>query len=268
MNTRLSLRATLRNLAVIDVSYAYGPRQAVHACSFTIASGACVGLIGPNGAGKTTLLKLMAGLLRPTSGVVTFNGLPLADMTARDRARHIAFVPQLTYDLFPMRVRDLVALGRAPHQSGLGWESARDSKAIDEAMDLMQCAPWAARYLHTLSSGERQRVLIARALAQQPQLLLLDEPIAHLDPAFQLGVLQCLRHVQRATGMTIGLTLHDMNLARSYCSTIGILKTGHLIQWGPTADTATPEHLSRAFDTPIEWTPALTPTQPFPRGDA
>lgn len=260
MTTRLSLR-------VLHVSYAYGPCHAVQACSFTMASGACVGIIGPNGAGKTTLLKLMAGLLRPTSGVVTFNGRPLADMTARDRARHIAFVPQFTPDLFPMRVRDLVALGRAPHQSGLGWESARDRVAIDEAMNLMHCAPWAARYLHTLSSGERQRVLIARALAQQPQLLLLDEPIAHLDPAFQLGVLNCLRHVQRTTGMTIGITLHDMNLARNYCSTIGILKAGQLTQWGPTADTATPEHLSRAFDTPIAWTPALTPTQPFPRGD-
>lgn len=243
-----------------DVSYAYGPHSAVRACSLDVERGQYFGWLGPNGAGKTTLLKLMAGLLRPGQGTVHFNDRPVANMAGQQRARQIAFVPQLTQDLFPIRVRDVVALGRVPHQSGLGWESVTDSKAIDNAMDLLHCAPWANRYLHTLSSGERQRVLIARALAQQPQLLLLDEPIAHLDPAVQVHVLEDLRIIQQETGMTIGVTLHDINLARRYCDTLGLLKQGRIIAWGPALEIATPWHLTTAFATPMEWGTTLVAT--------
>ncbi len=245
-------------LAMQQVRFRYGSRDAIRSCSLAIPSHTFFGLLGPNGAGKTTLLKLMAGLLAPQEGTITLHNHPLRALSARERTRQIAFVPQVTTELYPMRVREVIALGRTPYHTGLSWQTSADHAAIGAAMRLMQCTQWADRYLHTLSSGERQRVLIARALAQQPTLLLLDEPIAHLDPAVQLDVLHALRHVHATCGTTIGITIHDISLAMRHCDMLGLLSHGTVDRWGATAMVATPEHLSAAFQTPIEWTQTLT----------
>ncbi len=246
-------------LSLRDVSFAYRNTPAIRACTLDIPSNTLFGILGPNGAGKTTLLKLMAGLFSPTQGTVTWHGQPLQTIAPRTRAQQITFVPQITQDLYPLRVRDLIALGRTPYQSGLGWETATDRAAIDHALELMHCTSFADRYLHTLSSGERQRALIARALAQQPQLLLLDEPIAHLDPAAQHEVMTLLHTLHQQHSMTIGVVLHDVHLAQQYCGMLGLLSHGRLLQWGPTSAIATAEHLSETFGIPMEWKTMLIP---------
>ena len=172
-------------------------------------------IVGPNGAGKSTLLRSLAGLLRPSRGTITLDEIPILDLAPRDRARRLAYLPQTTPLIHDMTVRGLVALGRAPHLSRIGAPSAEDHRAVDAAVDRVGLGGLARRRVFTLSGGEYQRVMIARMLASDARVLLLDEPTSSLDVGHALDVLELLKDLSRSD-RTVITVLHDLNLARRY----------------------------------------------------
>lgn len=221
-------------LAVTDLARA--PHLAP--LSFNVAAGELIGLIGPNGAGKTTLLRALAGLTRG-AGQVRLGGLVLTELHPNARARRLAWLPADRGAVWPMRGRDIVALGQLP----LG---ARDEAAIDAALAAVDASAFADRDLQSLSTGERARVLLARALVAQPQLLLLDEPVANLDPEHRLGVLDALR-ATTVQGAAVIVALHDLDLAAARCDRLLLLNHGNLVADGPPEQVLTAERLAQVF---------------------
>jgi len=191
-----------------------------------------VALIGPNGSGKSTLLRVLAGLLTPSAGSAAFNGADLRSWLPRERARHIAYVPQDTAIPFEFTVREIVAMGRAPYLPPWGFETASDLTAIDEAIALMDLEPLVDRSILDVSGGERQRAIIARALAQQPSVLLLDEPGAHLDLRYQVMLHRLLARLNRENGLTIMIVSHDLNAVAASQRVI-VLLNGRVAVTGP-----------------------------------
>jgi ABC-type cobalamin/Fe3+-siderophores transport system ATPase subunit len=215
--------------------------------SITLGAGEMVGLVGPNGAGKTSLLKLLGGLRRPTSGDINLMGKPLASYNARDVARQIASVPQSTSAEFAFTVREVVLMGRSPHLGRFEIERVVDHEIANQAMRRMDVQVLAERFLPTLSGGERQRVFTARALAQQPRILLLDEPTANLDVGHQLDLLDLVRGLTRNEGLGVIAAVHDLDLAVQYCDRLILLHKGERLAEGAPEAVLTPESLSAAF---------------------
>jgi iron complex transport system ATP-binding protein len=214
--------------------------------TFEIERGEFIGVVGPNGAGKTTLLRLLSGILTPTRGEIMLDGLSLRSISARERARRIAVVPQFEDVVFPFTVRSMVLLGRAPHLGGLGYERETDFAAADRAMRLADVTDIAERRVTDLSGGELHRVLIARALAQDTPLLLLDEPNAHLDIRHQVALFDLLLRLH-ADSRTIFCITHDLNLAAMYCSRILLLSEYTIVADGSPVDVLTPVMILRHF---------------------
>ena len=228
------------------------------------APGQVTGILGPNGAGKTSLIRLLAGIVTPDSGQVFFNyaGVPadlhrksmgrddaaiaLDSVSARERARRVAVVEQDATTDLPLSVRDAVLLGRIPHRSLLAGDSARDIAIADAALARTGAAHLAARDFTTLSGGERQRVHLARALAQQPAILLADEPTNHLDIAAQLNTLELFRELA-ASGVTVITALHDLNLAVANCDSVVLLQAGQVVAAGAPANVCVPEVLDPVY---------------------
>jgi iron complex transport system ATP-binding protein len=219
-------------LAVEGLTVRYGARIALRPTSFTLQPGELVALIGPNGAGKSSLLKALAGL-HAHGGSVAWNGSALAALGARQRARTIAYLPQTPALHWPMRVRDLVALGRLPHRAYGTSPSEADRAAIAWGMQETETAAFAERAADRLSAGERARVLLARALAVRAPVLLVDEPIAMLDPYHQLQIMTVLRgYTASADGAAPGLViavLHDLALAARFCSRVLLIDEGTVV---------------------------------------
>jgi iron complex transport system ATP-binding protein len=208
------------------------------ATAFELAPGAVVGLIGPNGAGKTTLLRALAGLTAGP-GEVRLGGQPLTALPAVVRARRLGYLPAEREAGWPMRARDVVALGRMPFGGG-------DAGEVDRALALADAAGFAERRIDRLSTGERARVLLARALAGRPDWLLLDEPTANLDAHHQLAILDVLRG-EAARGAGVLLTLHDLALAERWCDRLLLMDAGKLVADGAPAAVLTPERLRDVF---------------------
>ena len=204
-------------------------------------------IVGPNGAGKSTLLRLMAGLRRPDAGRVALEGEPLASLSIRERARRIAFVPQHPPSDFDLTARDIVLMGRFPHRSMALFESPGDRRIAERAMMTTETLPFADRPMATLSGGEAQRVHVAAALAQEPQLLLFDEPTASLDLQHQLAIFQVLRDRAGSRGDTVVVVTHDVNLAAQFCSRILLLAEGRLAAVGSPLDVLTSERLGPVY---------------------
>ena len=230
-------------LNATSVSFAYranAPRV-VDDVSLTITPGEMVGILGPNGSGKTTLLKMLAGTLKPTAGSIAFDGRPLGDWTRRDLARRIAFVPQETHAPFDFTVLDIVLMGRFPHLGAFALEGPADLAIARQALASTGTAAFEDRPFATLSGGEKQRVVIASALAQSPELLLLDEPTASLDLGHQLDVQLLLASLNRERRVTMVLSTHDLNLAAALCRQLILLRDGKVIAQGPTDEVLTPD---------------------------
>ncbi|MFH8366432.1 ABC transporter ATP-binding protein [Streptomyces sp. NPDC018031] len=206
-------------------------------------SGALVGLVGPNGSGKSTLLRCVYRALRPTAGAIRLDGTDLRTLSARDGARRLAALPQESTGEFGFTAAEVVAMGRLPHQSAAGRTSATDRELCTAALARVGAAHLADRNFHTLSGGEKQRVLIARALAQQPAVLVLDEPTNHLDIAQQLEVLALVRDA----GLTVLAALHDLNLAAVHCDRLYVVAGGRIVASGTPHDVLTPELLADVF---------------------
>jgi len=214
----------------------------LHPTSFDLAPGRVLGVVGPNGAGKSTLLRLLYRFHAPSTGRVLLNDCDLWDLTAREAARLVAAVLQEQPTDFALSVREIVTLGRTPHRKGFG-DGARDAQIVSDAMERLSLGALEKRHLGTLSGGERQRVMVARALAQEPRLLILDEPTNHLDIRHQLEVLALIRDLP----LTIVTSLHDLNLAARVCDDVLLLKSGHPQGFGPAADVLSERAVSDAF---------------------
>lgn len=237
-----------------NLSFAYAPRAwsppgrpVVRDVSLDVSSSARLGILGPNGSGKTTLLKLLAGVLAPTAGSVTLDGIALSRLSRRAVARRIAMVPQNTHPAFDYTVLELALMGRYPHLGAFEVETHTDLAIAHEALTATGTAEFANRLFSTLSGGEQQRVVIASALAQQAELLLLDEPTASLDPGYQLEIADLLRTLHRQRGLGLVLSTHDLNLAASLCDTLVLLHQGEIVAAGPTSDVLTPDAVASLY---------------------
>jgi len=237
-------------LSAVDVAFGYrhASRHAVVGVSLDVSPGAFVGILGPNGSGKTTLLRLLAGLLPPRSGRVTLDGRPIARWPRRELARRIAVVPQEVHPAFDYTVMEMALMGRFPHLGAFSVEGPDDIRIAREALDATGALQFEARKFSTLSGGEKQRVILAGALAQQADILLLDEPTASLDPGHQLDIASLLVDLNRSRGLTFVVATHDLNLAASMCADLLMLRNGLAIASGRTSDVLTGPNLERLYD--------------------
>ncbi|HEX7140401.1 MAG TPA: ABC transporter ATP-binding protein [Vicinamibacterales bacterium] len=237
-------------LTASNVSFAYDRRgrTIVDGISLSVNSGTIVGLLGPNGAGKTTLLRLLTGTLAPTAGQITFQGTPLARLSRRQIARHIAVVPQETYSTFDYSALDIVMMGRYPHLAAFELEGPADFAIAREAMMATGTGDLGDRLYATLSGGEKQRVIIGSALAQTADVLLLDEPTASLDPRFQLEIAELLQRLNRDKRTTMVVSTHDLNFAASVCTDLALIRQGRIIAQGSVREVLTRERIRALYD--------------------
>lgn len=227
-----------------NVSVTLGARRVVDTISADLGGG-LVGLIGPNGAGKSTLVRAIAGLL-PAEGAILIDGAPVGSLPLRDRARHIAYLPQGQAVHWPLTVERLVALGRLPHLAPFARPDAADAQAIERALERTELLALRDRPVDELSGGERARVLLARALAVEAPLLLADEPLAALDPAHQIEVMALLQ-AEAARGATVIAVLHDLTLAARWCDRLLLIDQGRLIADGEAADVLTADRIGAVY---------------------
>lgn len=225
-------------IEVQGLGFRYGERAVLDGVSFTVESGQLYGVLGPNGSGKTTLLRLMLAFLRPTSGRVMVEGRELSSYGRRELARVMAAVPQESPVEFPFTVSELVMMGRTPHLGLSGIESEADARAAQVAMERCGIVELASRPIHALSGGELRRVFIARALAQEGRVLLLDEPTAGLDIHHQIAIFEVLKAEARA-GKTVVTVVHDLNLAAAYCDRLLLLSNGRSLAEGKVEEVLT-----------------------------
>jgi iron complex transport system ATP-binding protein len=244
-------------LSVEQVSYAHSanPSQAplftLEATSFQAKPGEIVAILGPNASGKSTLLKLISGALAPLSGRILLNGFVIQSFTPRTRAQVIAVVQQESTLLFPARAWEFVLQGRHAHGRSLRFESDEDVLIAKNALAQVGAADLSDRWMDKISGGEKQRVILARALAQQPLLLLLDEPTLHLDIAAQIGLLDSLRRLAAENRYTVVVVTHELNLAAEYADQVVLMQRGRCLRVGPPASIYQRELLEQVFQTPL-----------------
>ncbi|MBV9326337.1 MAG: ABC transporter ATP-binding protein [Chloroflexi bacterium] len=215
--------------------------------SLHVDAGEVVALIGPNGSGKSTVLRVAGGILRPCAGRAVIEGTDLEHMPVKDRARRVAVVPQDGPVPSGLLVREMVALGRTPYVRLLLGPTARDRQAVDSALSAVGIHDLADRRVDELSGGERQRVILARALAQEPRLLLLDEPTANLDLHHQVSMLELVRGLSREQGLGVLAAVHDLQLAALYCDRVSLLSKGQVVSQGAPEMVLTPPLLLETF---------------------
>ena len=224
----------------------FGEREILRGVELEVPEGAVVALAGRNGAGKTTLLRIASRVLRPSAGRVSIRGVPIDRFSRRDLAKQLAVVPQDTPISFPFRVIEVVLMGRSPHLGVLGFESRADVALARDVMARVGIEAFADRSILDLSGGERQLVLIARALIQEPRILLLDEPTAHLDLAHRVAVLDLVRDFAR-DGRSALVVSHDLSLSARTSDRLALLSEGRVFECGAPADVLTPKNLMTAF---------------------
>jgi len=238
-------------LAVDAVTWGVAGAMIVRDVSLSCAPGSLVGLIGPNGSGKSSLLRCVYRVLQPDAGSIQLDTEDVWRLSARQAARHIGVVLQEHGGEFEFSVREMVLMGRAPHKALFERDSAEDLRIVEEALRKVDMLEFAERSFLTLSGGEKQRVLVARALAQQTRFLALDEPTNHLDIRYQLEVLDLVRGL----GVTTIAALHDLNLAALYCDQLYVLKAGALVASGPPAEVLTPALIQSVYGVRAEVAP-------------
>ncbi|MFJ6700738.1 ABC transporter ATP-binding protein [Streptomyces sp. NPDC091272] len=233
----------MTTLRTEGLSYGTDGRHLVDSVDIEARAGETVGLVGPNGSGKTTLLRCVYGTLAPTHGRALLDGEDLHTMGAKERARRLATVPQDGQAVFELSVREVVAMGRSPHKRFWEADTAADAALVRAALGRVGIDALADRPFPSLSGGERQRALVARALVQEPAVVVLDEPTNHLDIRYQLEVLSLVRDL----GTTNLLALHDLNLAAYYCDRLYVLDAGRIVAEGTPAEVLTPDLLKRVY---------------------
>ena len=263
----VSRASTDVRLSVEQVSYAYAPNPSqaplftLEAMSFQAKPGELVAILGPNASGKSTLLKLISGALQPLSGRIFLNGFETHSLPVKTRAQRIALVQQESRLLFPSRAWEFVMQGRHPHGGGLRFESEEDILIANNALAQVGATELADRWMDKVSGGEKQRIILARALAQQPLLLLLDEPTLHLDIGAQVDLLESLRRLAAQNRYTVVVVTHELNLAGEYADQVVLLQKGKCLRVGPPATVLQREILEQVFQAPlsVEMTPSGRP---------
>ena len=234
-------------LQLSDISFSYRNGLVLHNIDLVVNNGEMVGLIGPNGSGKTTLIKLISGLLRPGQGDIRVDNCNLERLNRRTIARSLAVVPQQFHTPYAFTVAEIVSLGRIPFLRGFAGMRPSDQQAITQAARLAGVENLAERRFDELSGGEQQKVILAMALAQNPRLLLLDEPTVHLDINHQIEILDLVRELNREEGITVIAALHDLNLAALYCRRLVMLHDGRIAADGTPAEVLTAERIHTVF---------------------
>jgi iron complex transport system ATP-binding protein len=232
-----------------DITGGYDNGDILHGVSLDLQEGEFLGIVGPNGSGKSTLLKALSGLLPHVRGKVTVGGRAIDEYSPREHAQWIGLVPQITVPMFAFSVRDVVEMGRHPHIGRFASPIESDGQAVDEAMRLTDIEHLRDRPVDQLSSGEYQRVTIARALAQQPRILFLDEPTAHLDLGHQMDIFSLLVRLSSERGLAVICVSHDLNLAAEYCKRLALFSMGSIFAIGDPAEVITEENLKSVYGT-------------------
>ncbi len=239
-------------LEIKGVSFSYGGIDALSDISFAVGDSELVTLVGPNGSGKSTLLRCIDKLLKPKMGIILIQGQDIAKMSLRELAQTIGYVPQSAVNTFPFTVFDAVLMGRKPYISwGVG---KRDIELVSEILDFLGLSSMAGRYFNELSGGERQKVLIARALAQEPDLLLFDEPTSNLDIRHQLEVLDTVKALQGEKGVSVIMAMHDLNLASRFSDRVIMLNKGRIFATGTPEEVLIPENIREVYGVEVEVT--------------
>jgi iron complex transport system ATP-binding protein len=249
-------------ITVENLSHSFGNVQVLDGVHLNVECGEFVAVVGPNGAGKSTLLRLINGTLSPDSGTVTLDGTPVSEQSARAVSRQVGTVPQDTSLGFAFTVEQVVEMGRTPHRSRLDW--SEEGTPVERALERTQTTDLRDRTINEISGGQRQRVVLARALAQEPDALLLDEPTASLDINHQIRVLDLISELV-ADGKAVLAAIHDLDLAARYCDRIAVLADGQIWANGPPETVLDDPALERAFgietrvaDNPVTGTPTVT----------
>jgi iron complex transport system ATP-binding protein len=228
----------------------YGQTEVLSAVDLQLAAGPLTVVVGPNGAGKSTLLSMLAGLKPGYLGQCLFDGAEVRKWNRTAFARRVSFVPQSTRIDFPFTAEEVALMGRAPHAAGL-FESPQDRQAVQDAMALTETLPLRGRDFRSLSGGEQQRVILAAALAQSPEVLLLDEPTTFLDIRHQVSLYRILRDLCRKGVLVVAVT-HDLNLAAAYAGRVIVLNAGHVVADGPPEEAFRSDRLHAVFDVAAE----------------
>ena len=231
-----------------DVQVVLGGSQILHGVDLRAERGELVGVIGPNGSGKSTLLKCIYRVLKPTGGAVWLDGRALSDYSYKESARRVAVVAQHNYYNFDFSVRDVVMMGRSPHKRALDRDNARDHQMVARALETVGMSDFAQRSFATLSGGEQQRVILARALAQDTPCLILDEPTNHLDIKYQLQLMDIVKGLDR----TVIAAIHDLNIAAMYCDRLYAVKEGRVVASGRPEEVLTPELIRAVYEVEAE----------------
>ncbi len=229
------------------IDFSYGRAAVLKGLDLDLAQGSFHAVLGPNGAGKSTLLDLLAGLRKPDRGTVSFLGRPLGEYSRSSLARSVSLVPQEYAIQFPFTVREVVLMGRHPHLSRFGPPSGEDMDLVEKALEAMDLGGMAAKPITALSGGEKQRVVLARSLAQNNRVMIMDEPTANLDIRHALAVLALVRDLVDQEGRTVVAVMHDLNLAAQFCDRAAILKKGRLHGSGPVRQTLTEANIGEVF---------------------
>ncbi|WP_027964833.1 heme ABC transporter ATP-binding protein [Halalkalibacillus halophilus] len=230
-------------LTVSNISKIIDDRKIVDDVSIGVDRGSCVGLIGPNGAGKSTLMKMISGINQPSSGSIELSGKSLTQWSTKQIAKKVAVLTQEGLAAYPISVYDAVLMGRYPHLGFFQRENKSDHDHVNRVLELTGLAEFKDQLLDTLSGGERQRVAIAKAMVQEPELLLLDEPTTFLDIGYQLNVLQLVKDWQRMSNLTVVMVLHDLNLAAQFCDRLILLDEGKVVKEGTNEEVISAETL-------------------------
>ncbi len=234
-----------------NVSAGYNNLEILKGISFNIEKGDFTGIIGPNGSGKTTLLRTATKLIKPFSGEIFLEGRNLADVPLKELATIMAVVPQDTAFMFPFRVIDVVLMGRIPYIKRFGSESPMDLKIALEALEFVEALDLKDRFIDELSGGERQKVIIAKALSQEPKILFLDEPTTHLDISHQVQIFELLRRLNKEAGLTIAAILHDLNLASDYCDKLILMDNGAIKRKGAPGEVLDYKIIEEVYKTVV-----------------
>jgi iron complex transport system ATP-binding protein len=250
-------------LEALALTVGYGDGSVLRDVSVGAARGQLAGIVGPNGSGKSTLVRALSRVLEPKRGRVLLDGVDVYRMSARSLAQRLAVVAQDTAVGFDFSVREVVLMGRAPHLSRFGIEGPQDYTIAQEAMEQTNTAVFAERAITSLSGGERQRCMIARALAQQPEVLLLDEPTAHLDLNHQIEILDLVRKLTAERGLATMVVLHDLNLASQYCDHLVLLAEGEVLAAGSPQEVVTQENIRAAYGTEVQVRPHPATGRPY-----
>lgn len=235
-------------LTVEGISFSYREKPVLKDVNIEVRKGEIIGILGPNGCGKTTLLKLLNRNLKPQKGRVLMEGADLEGMSKRSIARQIAVVPQSNEIRFAFTVRDIVSMGRMPFLDRFQGESGDDTRIVEEAMEKTNIKEFADRLINNMSGGERQRVIIARALAQRPEVILLDEPTLHLDINHQFEVLDLVKRLSKEEGLTVVIVSHDLPMVVKYCDRMVLIHDHKVHALGTPHDVLTPESMRTVFN--------------------